>query len=109
MQCLFSHEMMDEWRENFKGVQYLHEPTNFIITGSVDDLWQGENVELLLQIIKLQVKLHRLLPMLIGKMGIKDRWKIYQWLLRHNGLKVSNTDTLFIVMERLIEKPLTEN
>lgn len=22
------HEMLNEWRENFKGVQYLHEPTN---------------------------------------------------------------------------------
>jgi hypothetical protein len=29
----FQQRMMDEWRENFKGVQYHHEPTNFIITG----------------------------------------------------------------------------
>ena len=35
----FQHEMIDEWRENFKGVQYLHEPTNLLITGAVDDLW----------------------------------------------------------------------
>ena len=33
----FQHEMMDEWRENFKGVQYLHAPTNFIVTGAVDN------------------------------------------------------------------------
>src|SRR3989338_7806819 len=25
----FADKRMDEWRENFKGVQYLHEPTNF--------------------------------------------------------------------------------
>src|SRR3989338_5486312 len=35
----FQHEKIDEWRENFKGVQYLHVPTNLIITGAVDDLW----------------------------------------------------------------------
>ena len=33
------HEQINEWRENFKGVQHLHEPTNLIITGAIDDLW----------------------------------------------------------------------
>ncbi|MCM8779807.1 MAG: hypothetical protein NC914_01480 [Candidatus Omnitrophica bacterium] len=32
------HEMLDEWRENFKGVRYLHKDTNLIITGAIDDL-----------------------------------------------------------------------
>ena len=35
--------MIDEWRANFKGVQYLHEPTNLIITGAIDDLWIDSN------------------------------------------------------------------
>jgi len=26
-------------RENFKGVRYLHESTNLLITGAIDDLW----------------------------------------------------------------------
>jgi len=43
----FAHEMIDEWRENFKGVQYLHKPSNFIVTGAVDDLWQDENGEII--------------------------------------------------------------
>ncbi|MGI6371207.1 MAG: hypothetical protein ACOX0G_02030 [Patescibacteria group bacterium] len=34
-----SHEELDKWRENFVGVQYFHEPTNFLITGAIDDLW----------------------------------------------------------------------
>ena len=35
----YSHEKLDEWRENFKGVQFHHEETNLIFTGAVDDLW----------------------------------------------------------------------
>ncbi len=35
----FVHESLDQWRENFHGVQYLHEPTNFLVFGAVDDLW----------------------------------------------------------------------
>lgn len=34
-----AHDDLDEWRENFKGVQYLHEPTQFLVTGAIDDLW----------------------------------------------------------------------
>ena len=35
----FSHKNLNDWRENFKGVQYFHEETNFLLTGAVDDLW----------------------------------------------------------------------
>jgi len=30
---------LGELRENFKGVRYLHESTNLLITGAIDDLW----------------------------------------------------------------------
>ena len=39
------HEKLDEWRENFKGIQYHHKPTNLIITGAIDDLWQNSKGE----------------------------------------------------------------
>jgi hypothetical protein len=31
--------MLDAWRQNFKGMGYLHEPTNLWIRGAIDDLW----------------------------------------------------------------------
>src|SRR5688572_18720233 len=31
----FTHPDLDDWRMNFKGVQVLHVPSNFIITGAV--------------------------------------------------------------------------
>ena len=35
-----AHDNLDDWRKNFVGVQYLHESTNLLITGAIDDLWQ---------------------------------------------------------------------
>ena len=35
----FAHPDLNVWRANFQGVQYHHEPTGFIITGAIDDLW----------------------------------------------------------------------
>ena len=35
----YAHASLDEWRENFKGVTTLHQVTNLLISGAVDDLW----------------------------------------------------------------------
>lgn len=34
-----SHDELDEWRRNFGGIKYLHEPTGLLVTGAIDDLW----------------------------------------------------------------------
>ena len=36
---LFDHHSLDEWRENFKGITFHHTPTNFLVSGAIDDLW----------------------------------------------------------------------
>lgn len=87
----FSHEMIDEWRENFKGVQYLHKPTNFIITGAVDDLWQDKNGEIIVADYKATSKDVKVTLDAEWQGGYKRQMEIYQWLLRKNGLKVSDT------------------
>jgi len=40
-----AHEDLDKWRNNFTGIQYLHEPTNLLIFGAIDDLWQNSKGE----------------------------------------------------------------
>jgi len=35
----FAHEELDRWRHNFTGVQCLHQSTNFLVFGALDDLW----------------------------------------------------------------------
>lgn len=88
----FTHEKMDEWRENFKGVQYLHPRTNLLITGAVDDVWVNPKGELIVVDYKStsttkEIDLNDGTP---WKDGYKRQMEIYQWLLRRNGFKVSN-------------------
>jgi len=32
----YAHKDLDKWRHTFTGVQFLHEPTNFLVFGGVD-------------------------------------------------------------------------
>lgn len=87
-----SHEMLDEWRENFKGVQFEHAKTGFIVTGAIDDLWQNSKGEYVVVDYKATSKTESINE--LDKEwhdGYKRQMEVYQWLLRQNGYKVSNT------------------
>lgn len=87
----FQHGDLNQWRENFVGVQFYHKRTNFIITGAVDDVWVNPAGELIVVDYKATAK--------DGEVNIDAKWQesyknqmeIYQWLLRQNGFKVSDT------------------
>lgn len=86
------HEALDEWRENFKGVQYLHEETGFLITGAIDDLWINGNGEHIVVDYKATAKEEAVTELNQDwQDGYKRQMEVYQWLLRKNGLRVSNT------------------
>ena len=86
------HEQLDVWRQNFKGIQYLYEPTNFIITGAIDDLWINSKNEYTVVDYKSTSKNEKIIALdKDWQDGYKRQMEIYQWLLRENGLKVSNT------------------
>lgn len=87
----FQHEMMDEWRENFKGVRYHHELTNLLITGAVDDIWTNPKGELIVVDYKATAKESEVNLDAEWQDGYKRQMEIYQWLLRRVGFKVSNT------------------
>lgn len=86
------HDMIDEWRENFKGVQYLHKPTNLIITGAIDDLWINSKDEYIVADYKATAKADPVTE--IGDAAYHNSYRrqleVYQWLLRRNGLNVSD-------------------
>ena len=45
----FDDERMDEWRDALRrGITYHHKPTNFIVTGGVDDVWVNPKGELII-------------------------------------------------------------
>jgi len=93
----FQHEKMDEWRENFKGVQFLHEPTNFLVTGAVDDIWINHQKELLVVDYKSTSKDAEVTLDADWQMGYKRQMEIYQWLLRHVDVKHLVSDTGYFV------------
>ena len=87
----FQHELMDTWRENFKGVQYHHGATNLLITGAVDDIWQNKAGELIVVDYKATAKTTEVSLDVDWQMGYKRQMEIYQWLMRRNGFNVSKT------------------
>ena len=88
---LYNHEKINEWRENFKGAQYHHKPTNLIITGAVDDVWVNPKGELIVVDYKSTSKQEEVNIDADWQIGYKRQMEIYQWLLRQNGFEVSNT------------------
>lgn len=89
---LFQHEMIIQWRENFTEIQYLHKKTNFIITGAVDDIWVNPQKELIVVDYKSTSKNEEITALdQDWQDGYKRQMEIYQWLLRQNNYKVSDT------------------
>ncbi len=87
----FAHEKMEEWRDSkFRGITYLHEPTNLLITGGVDDIWINEKGELHIVDYKATSKDSEVSLDADWQIGYKRQVEIYQWLFRKNGFKVSD-------------------
>ncbi len=87
----FAHDDLDEWRENFKGIRFLHKPTNLTISGAVDDVWINPKGELIIVDYKATAKDSEVSLDADWQIGYKRQMEVYQWLLRQNGHKVSST------------------
>ena len=86
------HIELNAWRENFKGVQYEDPKTGLIITGAIDDLWINSKGEYIVVDYKATSKAEEIKELdKDWQDGYKRQMEIYQWLLRKNGLKVSDT------------------
>ncbi|MBI1833350.1 MAG: PD-(D/E)XK nuclease family protein [Candidatus Andersenbacteria bacterium] len=87
-----AHEELDEWRYNFGGVKHLHKPTGMLVTGAIDDLWINGNEEYVVVDYKATAKEEAVKELdKEWQEGYKRQMEVYQWLLRQNGLKVSDT------------------
>ena len=84
------HPKMEEWRDSLRrGIQYFHQPTNFIITGGVDDVWVDPRGELIIVDYKATAKTGEVNIDADWQMSYKRQMEIYQWLFRKNGFRVS--------------------
>ncbi len=86
-----SHENLERWRHNFTGVQFLHSPTNLLVFGAIDDLWQNSKGEYIVVDYKATAKTEGITELdKDWHEGYKRQMEVYQWLLRQNGYKVSD-------------------
>ncbi len=88
----FQHEKIEEWRDARKrGITYLHQPTNLLITGGVDDVWINPDRELIIVDYKSTSKNGEVDIGADWQMSYKRQMEVYQWLFRRNNFKVSST------------------
>jgi hypothetical protein len=88
-----SHELLNQWRENFEGVIYYHPETGMTISGAIDDLWINPKTgEYIVVDYKATAKDAPVTELDNGwHNAYRKQMEIYQWLLRKNGLKISDT------------------
>ena len=87
-----NHPMMDKWRQSMQhGVVYQDLEKDLHLYGGIDDLWINGDGEYHIVDYKATAKDKPITELAEWTIGYKRQMEIYQWLLRKNGLKVSNT------------------
>ena len=88
----YETEHMDDWTYNFHGVIHQHEKFGFHLYGAVDDLWiDNKTGEIIVVDYKATSKDGEVSLDADWQIAYKNQMEIYQYLLRNNGLKVSDT------------------
>ncbi len=85
------HPDLETWRRNFTGVFTLHVPTNLHVFGAIDDIWTDKEGNVIVVDYKATAKAGEVSLDADWQMSYKRQMEVYQWLLRANGLTVSDT------------------
>jgi len=80
-------ERVPAWRGRGQGVRHLHKETNFLVYGLIDDLWVDDDGVHYLADYKASASSKGF----VAYPSYQRQMEVYQWLLRANGLKVSDT------------------
>ncbi len=86
-----AHQLIEEWRNPFSGIRYLHAPTNLLVFGGIDDIWQNPDGKLIIVDYKSTAKDAEVSIDAEWQNSYKRQIEIYQWLFRQNGFDVSDT------------------
>ena len=104
------YEKMEAWRENYHGVQTRFKKTNFILYGSVDDIWlDTKKNTLILADYKSQANEKKVTQETYWdgdfKSGYQRQLDFYYYLLKQQNLKeeISNDAYLLVVNARGLE------
>jgi len=83
-----AHNQLDEWRENFKGVKRMYGGIEFF--GAIDDLWHDHAGKHYVVDYKATSKADEVSLDADWQISYKRQVEFYQWLLRGNGLDMSD-------------------
>jgi hypothetical protein len=81
-------ELLDTWRNNFQGIAFLHEPTNFHVYGAIDDVWVAPTGELIIIDYKATSKKAEIQLNQAYHETYKRQLELYSWLFTMNGYPV---------------------
>ena len=97
----FNHEDFETWTKSLQlGLRTLHEPTNFLIGGGLDDVWHDPITDEIFIVDYKSTAGRRNEDLtalqeisLVGtyKETYKRQMDMYQWIMRQNGFNVSKT------------------
>lgn len=87
----FVHDKLEDWRETFIGIQFVHKPTNLLVFGAVDDLWVDTDGNIIVVDYKATAKDKEVSISAGWQVSYKRQIEVYQWLLRANGFPVHQT------------------
>ena len=105
----YTHELLDEWRANFRGVQYLDQSTNLLLHGAIDDLWIDLDTNQLIVVdYKATSKKEEVSLDANWQISYKRQMEFYQWLLRMNEEDISDV-SYFVYLNGLKEDLLFDN
>ncbi len=88
----YTHEHLELWRDNFKGVRFHHKASGFELSGAVDDLWIDLSTkEIIVVDYKATAKDGEVSLDADWQISYKRQMEFYQWLLRSNGFDIAKT------------------
>ncbi len=88
----FQHEKIELWRNALRGgIEFLHKPTNLLLSGAIDDIWVSPDQELFIVDYKSTAKEDEVTLDADWQISYKRQMEIYQWLFRRNDFRVSST------------------
>ncbi len=91
-----NHPDLAKWRgetdeTRYKGAMAIHQSTNFLLTGMVDDVWESDTGEMIIVDYKATSTTSEISLEDEYKQGYKRQVEFYQYLFRLLGFKVCNT------------------
>ena len=92
-----SHNKLEEWKSSFKGISFLHDSTNLLIYGIIDDVWwdrttnKNHSVVIKSNSKKNHMSYENIWP------GYWRQLSLYSYLLSKNLLPMSSTGILVFI------------